>query len=246
MLLEVYIEELEESLATNPQKEEIIKDIKAKIALYQEATLTEEEILKRLPKIDELVYKNEDINGDFDLEISVTSCNNIYIEKKMISGVIISNYEDIKDRIDVNQSKDKLFIKEKKKSFLFRHKEKYDLYIAVGQDLNILSVKGISSDLDITRISVSNVKINLISGDLEINNSKFKKVEFANVSGDIEIKDVNIDNGNISTVSGDVTIDNLNVVNMINVNTISGDLEVKNIDQNKFNFHTVSGGFLNK
>ena len=91
-MLEIYLEELEKSLAQhNISSEQIINEIKEQIKLYEEAGLTEEEIIKRLPSIEELIYQNMQVTADkkqlIELQLDLKSCSDLLIKSSPNPGI---------------------------------------------------------------------------------------------------------------------------------------------------------------
>lgn len=249
-MLEIYLEELEKSLAQhNISSSQILEKIKEQIELYEEANLTEEEIIKRLPSIDELIYQNLQVKAaekqSVLLELDLKSCSDLVIKSSPNPGISYQIDDDLLPYFEIEKLKEKLYIREKSK--LFSNKiSSYDLTILCGPDISFsdININVISTDVSLFFLTINKLRLNVVSGDIYLKDLIISNASISSVSGDLRFVNGSINEDcKLSTVSGDIDMLNTSLNANTSIKTVSGDAILKgnNIDQNKITMSTISG-----
>lgn len=250
-MLEIYLEELEKSLAQhNISSEQILNEIKEQIKLYEEAGLTEEEIIKRLPSIEELIYQNMQVTADkkqlIELQLDLKSCSDLLIKSSPNPGISYQiDDEDLLPYFEIENIHQKLSIKETGK-LLSSKISSYDLTILYGPDISFsdININAISTDISLNFLTINKLKINVVSGDISLKDLIIGNASVSSVSGDLSFVNGTINEDcKLSTVSGDIEMLNTSLNGKTNIKTVSGDAILKgnNFDQNKIAMSTISG-----
>ncbi len=141
------------------------------------------------------------------------------------------------------------------------------LYIYLPSEVDMININNVSSDINISEVSINKLKIENISGDIELNKIKTSETGVNNVSGDIELNNSNLNNLKVNNVSGEIILfenDILNLIvesvsgnigltltkipNELSIETVSADITAY-INKNaklSFKFNTSSGDFICK
>lgn len=238
MIVEIYLEEAKKKTDSNT-----FAALVDKVHLYQEAGLSEEEIIKKLPGLNEL--KVNEINPfKVNVKLELATCNKISFVRSSNTKLDyeISN-ESVRNELYVNLTEDQITIKEKKR-FITKKDNKYDLVIYLPKNYLIdnLNINSVYADLYIDNININEASINVVSGDTSIKASDIIALKVNSVSGDVVLENDTVKKTNIHTVSGDLSIKNIKVDESISMKSVSGDLKIYgNYDMGKFKLNTLSG-----
>lgn len=80
------------------------------------------------------------------------------------------------------------------------------ILIKIPQDVDNLSLSGVSGDVSIKNANANNLNFKSVSGDLVTENSDFNTVKTETVSGDIEASLLKPPTGSFESISGDVKL----------------------------------------
>ena len=246
MLLNIYLEELNKVLANSSLKEEVIEQIKAQIAKLETEGLSEEDIIKELPDLDnfnlESANNTKYVEEAGTINLNLISFSDLRVIKGNKPGIKYYYDDEARDILEISQDGQDLFIREKAVNDVVDNND-YTLTIEIGTNNYILKIQSDSTDVEIKDIVIANLNIELISGDLDIKNSVIDILKAKLISGDMEIKNTKITtDSKIDMVSGDVLLDDVILDSELKIKSVSGDLEVSGkYDKSKIKFSSISG-----
>lgn len=246
MLLDIYLEELNKILLNSNLKEEIIEQIKVQIAKLETEGLSEEDIIKELPDLDN--FNSETTNNSKyreeagTINLNLISFSDLRIIKGNKPGIKYYYDDEARDILEINQDGQDLFIREKSINDVIDNND-YTLTLEIGTNNYILKIESVSTDVEIKDVAITNLNIELISGDLDIKNSVIDILKAKLISGDMEIKNTKIEaDSKIDMVSGDVLLADVITDSELKIKSVSGDLEVSGkYDKSKIKFSSISG-----
>ena len=106
-----------------------------------------------------------------------------------------------------------------------------------------ISVKGLSSSINVSRVDSAELFLESLSGNMTLFELKGDKIALKNTSGDLYIKDIRFsDSMRLTTVSGDMKISDIKTGSMT-LKTTSGDVKGEMVTMEEALFTTVSGDF---
>lgn len=232
MTKEEYLNRLNELLKDEniENADEILEEIKQKYDLGKMAGLADDEIIEDIGNPEEVLGRNKKTHIDvktLDIEIADVFSSDIEFRERDENGIDIRLSKDLKDKMTVNVTDDKITIKPINKMNHYRVSRSSEICIEYGPniDFNNVSFYTVSGDGEIEKIKCNSVKVETVSGDFDIDYLEAESVVLKTVSGDIDVSTLKAKVCTISTVSGDVGVDSGNITSLV-ASTISGDIDV--------------------
>ncbi len=240
MTKEEYLNKLKELLkAENIENvDEIIEEVNQKFDLGMSAGLTDDEIISDIGSPEEILLKNKKEHKDtkiLDIEIADPFSSDIIIRERSENGIDIRLSKELKDKLNVVITDDKISIKPFNKLNHYRNLRSCEINVQYGPNINFnnVSLYTVSGDGVIDKIKCNNAKIETVSGDFDINYLEAESIVLKTVSGDIDIEKLKTISCTISTVSGDVNIASCIIKSLV-ASTISGDIDITgNVNSSK-------------
>lgn len=153
----------------------------------------------------------------------------------------VSNKEQNRNSLDVKNSGNTLEISEKLEhriQLFYWNNVFYDIYLPKTYSKN-LELAAISGDIEIDKLELQNLKIDLSSGDIKVLDVlSANEVSITSISGDLEIQNIYAEKVKIETTSADVEIENFK--GDAEITTVSGEINFDSFTGST-NFETVSG-----
>lgn len=118
-----------------------------------------------------------------------------------------------------------------------------DLYLMLPNIANEININSVSSDIQISMVSINDLEIDNVSGYINIEDATINNLEIDNVSGDIIIFDNYIKDLDIDTVSGNAGLSFNSLPLDLDVSSTSATISIyiKDSDPLKISFETISG-----
>ena len=157
---------------------------------------------------------NIDLSNDNENKIIYTGNKKVYVESKVIDGVLVVYQKDDRKFYDT----------------LFNFND-FEINLYLSQTLiNSLNIKGGTGDVEINKgFTFNNVDINNSTGDIEFKSNITNNLSIKNSTGDIDIENIDI-GGNVSiqTDTGDIELRSVNC-NNLDIKIDTGDTELINV-----------------
>ena len=255
---EEFLKELEKRLI-----EENIADVDSIIAKYEkrynfgiESGLSDEEILKMLGSIDEIVnlhkcetrYEYKESFGKMKLSVSTVS-DNVNFERSKDDTVHVYFQNIDESSYDIDKSPNEISISYINKKFFGLNRRRPGLITVaipdnmsfyrvnlstvsgdfnspIGIDSEYISIDVVSGDSEFKRLKTNDFKCHVVSGDLEVSELNTNTVELSSVSGDVEIEVLKADELKVSTISGDIDIKEAYESMRVSSSSISGSIKI--------------------
>ena len=249
MTKDEYLSSLRNLLETNniPNVDNIINQYNERFNIGYKALLTDDEIIERLGDINDILKKYQENNSKilYDIEVSTALIVDFSIEYTDDDNINIDVSEDLKEKIDINTTNNKIVIKNKLYSnFLKRNSGELKIKIGKNVELDNVKLSFTATDIKISDLACQHLLLRITSGDAVINSLKACDININTVSGDVEIKKLTCDELVCNSVSGDISINNV-ISKNAKVSSISGDVYLHgHID--KRSFSVISGDLIYK
>lgn len=273
-----YIEDLRQELLkqklTNKEIEEIIADHEEMIQNAIDEGLSEEEIIQKFGKPEQLAKELADFEPKDDVEQVSTDHFNLWqsfeANEDEISVLVKLTSEDVtyqttddpmikvyyrgKGKIsvyDVSFEKGNFQLISDRGfglRFAFSKENNIDFLIELPKGVSIsdFTSQSVSSDVVIKNLMISKFKLTTTSGDVDIENARLGESQWHTVSGDLSVKDSLFDSLSSSQVSGDIRFERVKIQKDIRCNTVSGDFGITDSTCEELHFSSISGDLNGK
>lgn len=124
-------------------------------------------------------------------------------------------------------------------------KENLCLVVEVPEQLESLTIKTISGDMQLGGFGSRELLLSSTSGDIEMETVRVDSLTVQTTSGDVEMEAVRADNLTVQTTSGDLTLKAVNA-GQFKVRSTSGDLSLCEVEAESWESQTVSGDIEGK
>lgn len=251
---EEYLANLEKALRENniSDYQEVYKKYEKRYDFGKEASLSDEEIEKKLGSIDDIIAnlkKNEtvkvkeniiyDLGKSYNLTVKVV-VDDVIIKSDPFASDISFKFEQVKES--------NYIIKNEETNVSLTYKEKFfsspssknggTIYVIVPENIifNEVTIAMGASDFTANELKANKISIKNTSGDFNINFLNANNIELNNVSGDFNIEKIITNNIELNNVSGDFKITSLkgdlklsNISGDILIDTFFGNSKISNI-----------------
>lgn len=119
-------------------------------------------------------------------------------------------------------------------------KENLCLVVEVPEQLESLTIKTISGDMQLGGFGSRELLLSSTSGDIEMETVRVDSLTVQTTSGDVEMEAVRADSLTVQTTSGDLTLKAVNA-GQFKVRSTSGDLSLCEVEAESWESQTVSG-----
>lgn len=190
------------------------------------------------PSIETYYYKNVDM---IDLSMASSSVDFLPANGNQVKVTVIKKViPESGYKIVMNQKGKTLEINEQISRSVKRLSVKFIVEVPAMEKI---SVKGLSSGINVSRVESDALVLETLSGNITLFELKGQELNLKNTSGDIYIKDIRFPGKMaLSTVSGDIKISDMKSAELT-LKTTSGDVKGESITIGQGLFTTVSGDF---
>ncbi len=126
-----------------------------------------------------------------------------------------------------------------------RSKENLCLVVEVPEQLESLTIKTISGDMQLGGFGSRELLLSSTSGDIEMETVRVDSLTVQTTSGDVEMEAVRAGNLTVQTTSGDLTLKAVSA-GQLKVRSTSGDLSLCEVEAESWESQTVSGDIEGK
>lgn len=246
-------------------QQEILDDYEQHFAEGLSAGKSEEEIIRELGDIDDMIQEFSEEERRQDLQVleclskqtESYDCGYQGIEiDGLIANVVLEESQDGKLHVDYqNNGSEEM----QKRYRFYQYEENNIFHVGVkdmgeeegGKKIRLFGINifsGISTGVmnGAIRLTIqipegfSKVSVQTVSGDLKVSEIHVAELSVQTVSGDVDLRQSHSERLEIQTVSGDVWVEEF-FGNLVHGKTVSGELEWDNFSCDDFCLETISG-----